>query len=212
MCIPCQRARIQQHTQASLSSFPTPDAQFDVIHIDLVGSPSHGYTYLLTCIDRFTRWPEAIPLTLTTAEAVARAFLTGWIARLVYPQLLLRIVEDNLNLNYGTTLRSRTTAYHPQTNGMVERFHRQLKAALKAHLNPEAWIDTLPLVLLGIRTAFKPDLNATVSELVYGTTLRLPGQFFHTSPTPLSDPSNFVDQLKEHLNSLHAVSLQITLC
>ena len=218
-CIPCQRAKIQRHTQASLSSFPTPDALFDVIHIALVGPhpPSHGYTYLLTCIDRFTRWPEAIPLTSITAEAVARAFLAGWIARFGVPSTIItdrrRQFEsqlwNNLTVLFGTK-RSRTTAYHPQTNGMVERFHRQLKAALKAHLNPEAWMDTLPLVLLGIRTALKTDLNTTVSELVYGTTLRLPGHFFHTSRTPLSDPSNFVDNLKEHFNLLHAVSPRCT--
>ena len=43
-----------------------------------------------------------------------------------------------------------TTAYHPQANGIVERFHRQLKAALKARLVGPAWVDELPLVLLGL--------------------------------------------------------------
>ena len=80
-CIQCQRAKIQQHSTTSLSTFPIPSARFDTIHIDLVGPlpPSRGFTYLLTCIDRFTRWPETIPLTTITAEAVAQAFLNGWI-------------------------------------------------------------------------------------------------------------------------------------
>ena len=77
--------------------------------------------------------------------------------------------------------RARTTAYqYPQSNGMVERFHRQLKAALKAQHNPASWVDALPLVLLGIRTALKEDLSATTAEMVYGTTLRLPGELFYT--------------------------------
>ena len=57
--------------------------------------------------------------------------------------------------------RIRTTAYHPAANGLVEWFHRQLKVALKAQPHPEQWMDASPLVLLGIRTAFKGDLQCT---------------------------------------------------
>ena len=72
----------------------------------------------------------------------------------------------------------RTTAYHPQANGIIERLHRQLKSVLKARLIGPAWMDELPLVLLGLRSAPKEDLGCSPSELVYGTTIRLPGEFF----------------------------------
>lgn len=54
---------------------------------------------------------------------------------------------------------------------MMERFYRQLKAALKAH-KCQDWMAVLPLVLLGIRTALKSDIGCSVAELVYGTTHR----------------------------------------
>ena len=74
-----------------------------------------------------------------------------------------------------------TTAYHPQANGLVERMHRQLKSALKARLEDQSWMDDLPYVLLGIRSAWKETAGVSPAELIYGLSLRLPGQFVSPS-------------------------------
>ena len=71
-------------------------------------------------------------------------------------------------------------SYHPQSNGMVERFHRQLEAAIMTHESPNPWTTTLPAVLLGARSAVKELLCRSAAEIVYGTTLRLPGEFSST--------------------------------
>lgn len=90
---------------------------------------------------------------------------------------------------------------------MVECLHCQLKAALKAQLNPDTWMDTLPLIFLGIRTALKPDLNSSAAEMTYGTTLRLPGEFFQSSPTnSMPDPSQFLNQLRTHFWAIKPTS------
>ena len=212
-CIHCQRAKIHRHLVIPLSPFPTPDARFDVVYIDLVGPlpPSQGFTHLLTCVDCFTRWPEAIPITSTIAESVAQAFTTGWIAHFGVPSKIVtdrgRQFEYKLWQTLMTLLgckRVRTTAYHPQSNGMVERFHRQLKAALKTQPKTSSWMNALPLVLLGIRTALKEDISTTAAEMVYGTTLRLPGEFFTASTnSSLMDPPDYVSQLKTHMQQIH---------
>ena len=62
---------------------------------------------------------------------------------------------------------------------MVEHFHRQLKAAIMAHESPNPWTITLPAVLLGARSAVKELLGRSAAEIVYVTTLRLPGKFSH---------------------------------
>jgi hypothetical protein len=79
---------------------------------------------------------------------------------------------------------SPTTAYHPQSNGLVERFHRRLKDALRSRAAAADWHDHLPWVLLGIRTAFREDSEFSPAEAVYGAQLVLPGQFINTAESP----------------------------
>ncbi len=142
-----------------------PDVRFDQFHIDLVDPlpPSQGFTHILTCIDRFTWWPEAIPISDITAESVAQAFVRGWIARFGVPSTITtdrgRQFESALWSNLMQLLGSKRIHI---------LFHRQLKASLKCHLNPSHWTKALPMVLLGIRTG-----SPAHQELVYGTTLRL---------------------------------------
>ena len=210
-CVQCQRSKVQRHTVTPLSTFSTPDARFDMVHIDLVGPlpPSKGYTYLLTCIDRFTRWPEAYPLTNMSAQPVAEAFITGWIARFGTPSTITtdrgRQFESALWTELTNLLGSRQICTTAIANGMVEHFHRQLKASLKAYPEPNSWMDSLPLVLLGIRSAFKEDVGCTAAELVYGTTLRLPGEFFDQSTNDqMSDQTTYAKQLKSVMQGLQA--------
>jgi cleavage and polyadenylation specificity factor subunit 1 len=142
-----------------LAHFTPPAARFLHVHIDLVGPlpVSSGYTYCLTAVDRFTRWPEVILITDITADTVARALLTGWISRFGCPQTITtdqgwqfesQLFKSLANM-CGIQL-SRTTAHHTAANGLVERFHRTLKAAIVCHADQQ-WTEALPLVLLGIR-------------------------------------------------------------
>ena len=87
--------------------------------------------------------------------------------------------------------RHRTSSYHSQSNGMVERFHRQLKSSLMASAHREHWSLALPMVLLGIRSSLKEDLQHSSAELVYGANLRLPGEFM--APSPASPPGSAID-------------------
>lgn len=208
-CIPCQSSKIHTHTKAPLEAFSIPQRRFDHIHVDLVGplSPSNGYTHLLTVVDRFTRWPEAIPLKDTTATSCAQALVFHWFARFGIPadltsdrgpQFTSQLWQSVAQL-LGTRVHL-TTAYHPQSNGLVERFHRHLKSALRARLSGPNWTQELPWVLLGIRTAPKEDFRCSSAELVYGVPLTVPGDFI---PNHGTTSNGFqLQRLRDQLRSL----------
>lgn len=211
-CLSCQRTKVTRHVSAPLGNFASPSSRFRHVHLDIIGPlpMSKGYSYCLTAIDRFSRWPEAWPMVTITAEEVADRFVNGWIARFGVPTSVTtdqgRQFESDLFrrlMNIGATKRIRTTSYHPQANGMIERFHRQVKAALMCH--SETWQQALPLVLLGVRTALKEDLKCSSAELVYGEPLRLPGEFLVPTSIQPNRVEDFVVQLQAHMAKLRPV-------
>ncbi|KAK3783190.1 hypothetical protein RRG08_046983 [Elysia crispata] len=180
-CHHCQSSKIQNHIKAPLEHFSVPEKRFSQINIDIVGPLpfSSGFIYLLTIIDHNTRWPEAIPLRGITTPKCVHALITGWIACFCVPgdissdrgSQFTSSLRSEIAARLGVKLRH-TSAYHPQANGIIKRFHRTCKTALKARLTGPNWVEELPWVLLGLRTTPKEDYSS--AELVCGEPLTLP--------------------------------------
>ena len=126
-----------------------PANRFDHVHIDAVSPlpPSGGCPYLLTMVDRYARWPEAVPDLDVQIETLWRYFLYKWVARFGIPRLLTSdrgaqftsAMWASMSTTLGMKLAA-TTAYHPESNRMVERMHCCLKEALEARLTGPAWM------------------------------------------------------------------------
>jgi hypothetical protein len=181
VCQPCQRAKALRHTVTTFCNFPLPPSRCLQIHIDLVGPlpSSAGFQYCLTALDRFTRPTLRLdirfgcPQTITTEQG--RQFDSQ-----VF-HCLAKLCGIHL---------CRMSPHHPAANGLVKRLHGMLKAANVCHAD-EQWTEAFPLVLLGIRTAYKEDLQLSAAELVYGETLRAPGELLAPSARPSSHPPSY---------------------
>lgn len=208
-CESGQRAKITKYNRPSIGTFTEPDARFLHIHLDLVGPlpPSKGKTHVLTIIDRFSRWAEAIPLADTSASNIASLIVDNWVARFGCPE---KITTDNgSNLTKGVfpllyqllgVDHRKTTPYHPASNAMIERFHRSMKDSLRAQSSNE-WTESLPWFLLGYRASIKSDIGYSPAELLFGTQLRIPGEFFTSCDLPpVTD--GFITRLASFFHSL----------
>ncbi|GFS96414.1 transposon Tf2-9 polyprotein [Trichonephila clavipes] len=197
----CQKNKINRHTHSQIGTFQEVDDPFSVIHVDIIGPfpVSEGKLNSLTCIDSFICWIEVIPLSNITAETVAREFYNHRISRFGMPY---RVITDQgtqfrneLFKNIGVICGFKvctTKSYHPQCNGKIERIHRTLKAAIRAH-NSVKWTETLPAVLLGLRSALRSYTNCTIAQMVYGQTIRLLGEFFE-KPKNVLDTDTFTEE------------------
>ena len=185
-CEPClKKARNQKTLKAPLQPFVASYPN-DVLQIDIIESlPSNnGYHAILTMIDRFTRYAEAVPLRCTKVETIARVILNQYISRHGIPtaihsdrggQLhtadLIQAVYKLMGIE-----KTATTAYRPQSNGGCERFNGTLKGLLWAYCqaNPKNWLNCLDQVLFAYRTSVHSATGYSPFFLRYGIHPRLP--------------------------------------
>ena len=155
-------------------------------------------------IDRTTRWAEAVPLASTSTLSCAEAFISTWLSRFGLPHTL----TSDRGSQFTSALWSQicsflqishltTTAFHPQSNGMVERMHRRLKATLHARCTTPDWFSHLPWFLLSFRSSPHEQSNLSPAEALYGTPLVLPAQF---PATPEDDSSFYLSHLQNSLS------------
>ncbi len=160
-CTACSRGKTTRQHESTATPIAIPARRFSHVHMDLVGplpQSAAGHSYLFTMIDRSTRWLEATPVMSIEASTCADAFIVDWVSRFGVPATVTSdggrqftsVVWEAICKKLGVHPVA-TTAYHPQSNGMIERAHRQLKDALRSRLAGEKWVSHLPWVLLGLR-------------------------------------------------------------
>ena len=160
-----------------------------------------GNCYILVIGDYFTKWKEAFPLRDTEAVTVARVLVNEFICRFGVP--------DSLHTDQGKNFEARiikeicalldikktgTTAYHPQSDGLVEKFNRTLLGMLSMMVkeDEQGWDLLLPTMLLAYWTSHHATTGVTPFELMFGRNPRLPEDVLFSIP----------GQLRIHLSTL----------
>ena len=185
-CPQCQLvARKLKSHRAPLKPTEIVTEPFKKVAIDLVGElpkSSSGYKYILTIVDYATRYPEAIPLRTTSSKVIADA-LIQFFSRVGIPEELVSDQGSNfigklmteLYESLGVT-KIKSSVYHPESNGLVERFHNTLKAMLKKFTGEcvKSWDKYLPYLLFAYREVPTESIGYSPFELLYGRAIRGP--------------------------------------
>ena len=221
-CVPCQKGAKNPARKVPLVERAVLTEPFEVMAVDLVGPlpvGKGGYRYLLTAICMASRWPEAIPLRKMTARAVA-AGLVEIFSRTGIP---LQLVSDQGTQFVGKVVkqlceslhidRIRTTPYHPEGNGVVERMHGTLGPMLtKASAEGLDWVGQVPFAMFALRSAPNRDSLYSPFELVYGRQVRTPLDILHQGWVELEfeelNTSEWAEWLVDRLQCWHEVMRQ----
>uniref|UniRef100_A0A8C5PIZ8 Integrase catalytic domain-containing protein n=1 Tax=Leptobrachium leishanense TaxID=445787 RepID=A0A8C5PIZ8_9ANUR len=167
------------HFRSPLVPLPIIEMPFERIAMDLVGplpKSARGHQYILVIMDYATRYPEAIPLRQTSAKNIAKELLQVF-SRVGIPKDLLtdqgtpfmsRVTKELCKLFKVTHLR--TSVYHPQTDGLVERFNKTLKSMLKKVVDKDGknWDYLLSHLMFAIREVPQSSTGYSPFELLYG--------------------------------------------
>uniref|UniRef100_A0A669CLV6 Gypsy retrotransposon integrase-like protein 1 n=1 Tax=Oreochromis niloticus TaxID=8128 RepID=A0A669CLV6_ORENI len=221
-CHTCQLAGKpnQKVPPAPLCPIPAVGEPFEHVLVDCVGPLPRtraGNQFLLTIMCLSTRFTEAIPLRRITMANITNAlfkfFTTFGLPKTVqtdqgtnFLSQAFKLTLISLGISYSVS-----SAYHPESQGALERWHQMLKAMLKkyCHDTGRSWDEDVPFVLFAIRDAKQGSLGFSPAALVFGCDVRGPlkvlKEGFLGGGVPKTDMTDFVKTCRDRWQ--HATSL-----
>jgi hypothetical protein len=218
-CEVCQKNKITQNkTKMPLQITTTPDVVWEKSSLDIVGpltTTLAGNRYLLTFQDELSKFTLAVPIQQQDAETVAKAFVKEVVLKFGIPQVLLTDQGTNflseLFANVCKLLkikRIKTTAYHPQSNGALERTHRVLVEYLRCYISEDQtnWDKWIPYAIFVFNTTPHTSTGYTPHELMFGRKPNIPGILQKETPSVQYTYDNYIRELQSRLQSSYQLA------
>ena len=209
-CEACQKTKVYRHVISPIAPAKMPATRFSTVHADLCGPypECQGYSYLLVCVDRFTRFVSAYPLQNIKTESV----IVGMNSYLsTFGQMQSLRVDNGVQWTsrlfreycafLGCDLCISNTRY-PESNGLVERNIKNIKVALTAKLNRLNWVFYLGSVVLSINSMHRRELGCSSADIVFFQSLRLPGDMFLPTRNENAFSATLIGQMRRFAASI----------
>ena len=214
-CMSCQRQKLVRiKTREPMVITDTPLDAFDKVSMDIVGPLPYtraGNIYVLTIQDDLTKYSLTIPLVSFTSEEIAETFMKNVICQYGCPKAIL---TDQGSSFVGSVMKKfakvlnieqyKTSAFHPQSNGSLERSHHVLIEYLKHYITKERqWDQWLPQAMFSYNTSVHESTKFTPYELIYGKKVRQPSSIVPNDS--LNTYPDFVDNLMNKLINIREI-------
>ena len=185
-CVKCAKRKRPESTKLSLNPINEAKFPFEMVGVDILGpltETKQGNRYILVFTDYLTRWAEAFGIRNIDAKTVSKVFVNEIVCRHSAPRVLLsdqgKQFTSNLLkeiCNYLTTKKINTTAYHPECNGLTERFNATLCQVLSMYCdeNQTDWDEFLPTALFAYRTSIQETIKMSPFDALNAREPRLP--------------------------------------
>lgn len=172
-----------------------------------------GNKYILVVGDYFTKWKEAFPLPNQEAKTVAEKLVNEVISRYRAPEC----IHSDQGWNFEAHLfqemcrlfdmdKTRTTPYHPASDGMIEQMNRIIQGMLAKYVSDHQrdWDLHLPLVMMAYRSSVHASTQYTLNYLLFGHEVRLPvDEMCGRQPLHQEEVSEYVHNLQSNLEEVH---------
>ena len=199
-------------------------APLERIAVDVLGPlpvSEKGNKYLLIVGDYFTKWVEAYPLENQRADVVAEVLVKEFIFRFGVPMQM----HSDQGRNFESAVfsgvcnllginKTRTTALHPESDGMVERFNRTLERfnrtlenqlAIFVEHHQKDWDDHVPLLMMSYQSAVHESTKQTPAKLMFGREVNLPLDLLFGRPPnkKVKSLDDYVEMLEKRLENVY---------